>query len=152
MESTGQIMTVQQLVDKQMSDSTNINPKKCSNCNNYEGPYVEFSSLSNCPKFLLIKASRILDITTLKKNQVFIYPENQIHFNDGKVIYDILAIADHKGESIRTGHWIVHKRVNSSWITCNDDNIQGQRLEYNVKNKNNILFYTRGKLLKMKQQ
>ena len=35
LESTGQMMTVQQLVDKQMSNRTNIILKKCSNCNFY---------------------------------------------------------------------------------------------------------------------
>ena len=130
-------LTLQGLVDEGLSIKPGGGLKKCYSCNDYQGPYTEQSDLRTYPEYLLMKVCR-RDLTGRKVN-VFIKSENQVVF-DGNIIYSRISIGDHIGNSFHTGHWRVHNKIGSSWVTCNDTNISFNRSDLAVETKDNTVF------------
>ena len=62
---------------------------------------------------------------------------NYFKFNHVDQSYGLQCIIDHIGQSVNSGHWIMHKRDNERWLTCNDDRLIHGRTDKSVKSNNN---------------
>ena len=108
------------------------------NCNCIIRPLSNEKQLIQVPEFLLVKLLRY--DPQGRKNSVYVDSLNDFNFQGTDFSYKLTCIVDHIGHTLTSGHWIMHKKTNDSWTTCNDNSIRRNRIERTIKTRDNILF------------
>ena len=103
-------------------------------------PVNSMKLLKTPPVYLIIKLERYRDWDPNgRKNNSFIYSENELKFRGMNKTFELSAIIDHIGQTQFSGHWKMHKKL-TTWTTCNDDMILNNISESKVKTINNTIF------------
>ena len=135
-------ISLNDLIEQNYSEQLNILKMKCSKCNDNTIKDATSSRLvSKSPQFLLVSLIKFQAYNGRKVNMIVEPPKELLLPNGNR--FHLLAIADHLGEYIHSGHYTASVRLGHQWFRCDDEKIILID-EKSVINKHNyILLYYR---------
>ena len=78
------------------------------------------------PNFIVIQLKRFTPFRTgYRKNNAEALPfqSAQIDTAQGTFVYDVIAVIQHLGEQLSSGHYVAYLHHENSWFYCNDSRI-----------------------------